>query len=500
MTCLRRSLALTLVLALALGATNAQDARLKPRAGRLLEITDGDTIRADFDGKSESLRLLSVDTEETYHGDLALQREAESDFEAYVQKMRGDATKPVKFGTPFGEETRRFAQSFFDGVDRVEIENDDPAETLCYYGRTLSYVFVTKAGKRINYNVELVRLGYSPYYVKYGRSRRYEKEFIAAEAEAMAGKRGIWGNWKEKSCYPDYRERLAWWRERGEIYQRWRDRVAAALTKPEAERPILISLDADGAWEALAASAGRKVSIFGTINRIRHPEGAPSRIVMAVKKENLDCDLTGRIDDGGRYIRELGIISGECKLISGRPRIINAQLDLPTLESHSVPPAPPRALTPQAPGGEPAPTPAPNGRTRFNFQGPVGQGLKKASIDYRVSVAYGDLPPGALDRAVRLYLSEVTPAEVIEALALSADLPLRKVGESVFVIAAPQGLEAGVATAEAAARAQLFQAEARALETLKSTAIQEPLPEGLRTILDAAREARRLMAARLKSD
>lgn len=41
-------------------------------------------------------------------------------------------------------------------------------------------------------NVELVRLGWSAYVTKYGRGRLAE-QFEAAEKEARAAKRGLWG-------------------------------------------------------------------------------------------------------------------------------------------------------------------------------------------------------------------------------------------------------------------------------------------------------------------
>ncbi len=55
------------------------------------------------------------------------------------------------------------------------------------YGRLLAYLYVD--GK--NLNVELVRQGFSPHYVKYGRGR-LANQFDAAEQEARAAKRRIW--------------------------------------------------------------------------------------------------------------------------------------------------------------------------------------------------------------------------------------------------------------------------------------------------------------------
>ncbi len=58
------------------------------------------------------------------------------------------------------------------------------------YGRLLAYVFVDG----VNFNLELVREGLSPYYTKYGLSERYDQEFREAERYARKHKLNIWGD------------------------------------------------------------------------------------------------------------------------------------------------------------------------------------------------------------------------------------------------------------------------------------------------------------------
>ena len=58
------------------------------------------------------------------------------------------------------------------------------------YGVLLAYVFVD--GKNIN--LELVRKGLSRYYIKYGKSQKYDAEFRAAEELARKEKLNIWGD------------------------------------------------------------------------------------------------------------------------------------------------------------------------------------------------------------------------------------------------------------------------------------------------------------------
>ncbi len=62
------------------------------------------------------------------------------------------------------------------------------AKTRGKYGRLLAYVILE--GK--NYNLELVREGWSPYYTKYGKSDRHHAAFLAAEKNARAQGLNIW--------------------------------------------------------------------------------------------------------------------------------------------------------------------------------------------------------------------------------------------------------------------------------------------------------------------
>ena len=61
---------------------------------------------------------------------------------------------------------------------RLEWENRDKLQRD-RFGRLLAYIFV---GDK-NINIEMVRLGHSKFYTKYGKGR-YAKDFMAAEKEA----------------------------------------------------------------------------------------------------------------------------------------------------------------------------------------------------------------------------------------------------------------------------------------------------------------------------
>src|SRR5215510_11439405 len=103
---------------------------------KVTKVTDGDTIRVD--GLDSSLRLLGIDTEETFksEGD---RRAFEAGWQQYARDKRGLSGRPVKFATPLGEDAKHFADKFFEGADRVRLERDHPAEIRDRYNRYLAY-------------------------------------------------------------------------------------------------------------------------------------------------------------------------------------------------------------------------------------------------------------------------------------------------------------------------------------------------------------------------
>jgi len=129
---------------------------------RVIRIVDGDTIVVDDQGKHEKVRLLCVNTPESVHPD-------------------------KKQNIPMGKVASNYAKERFKGK-YVDLEFEGPIRGR--YGRLLAYVFVDG----VNFNLELVREGLSPYYTKYGLSQKYDKEFREAEQYAQKQKLNIWGD------------------------------------------------------------------------------------------------------------------------------------------------------------------------------------------------------------------------------------------------------------------------------------------------------------------
>lgn len=237
---------------------------------RLTRVVDGDTIRVD--GLDSSLRLLGMDCEETFKGQ-ADRRLFEDGWDQYLDKKRGDSKHPVKAATPLGEEAKAWAKTFFDGASKIRLERDDPREIRDRYNRYLAYALVEKNGKWLNFNVESTRAGMTPYFSKYGYSRRYHQDFVDAEREARAAQRGIWD--PAKMHYPDYDERKPWWTARAEFIAEF-DRQA----KGKDDFIILTHYDA---MKRIEKSIGKEITVLATVGEIRLGDRGPTKVLLSRK-------------------------------------------------------------------------------------------------------------------------------------------------------------------------------------------------------------------------
>lgn len=178
---------------------------------KLTKVIDGDTIKIMLDDKKESIRFACLDTEESQHG----------------------SDKPV---TNAGILASKWAKAYFGANEqgipscdvRVDIEFDtnDPVQVCLRkhrdnYGRLLGYVY--KAGAPENSNLRIVKEGWSPYFVKYGRSRLYHVPFMEAESQAQALGVAIWNTATNAGGNKrDYSALVPWWHLRDSIVQDYR--------------------------------------------------------------------------------------------------------------------------------------------------------------------------------------------------------------------------------------------------------------------------------------
>ena len=325
-------------------------------------VVDGDTVKVE--GLDASLRLLGLDTEETFKSEKDRRLYESLGFEGYLAKKAEGSDRPPKCATPAGDLAKKFAQEFFVGDITVRLERDHPKDTRGRFGRFLTYVFVKRGDDWINYNVEAVRAGMSPYFTKYGYSRRFHDEFVQAQEEARAAGRGIWDPAIEH--YPDYDARLSWWNARAEFIQRFEQDAQG--------RDDLIMLGHWDAMDRLAAAEGKEVEILAGVGEIYPSEGArPTRVMLSRRMFSdfpliffdEDVYLTSRIEEArGEFARVRGTVTAyeyksRRRRKGGDRTQLQIEVKLPQqiIISDTAPGAPSRTPLPVSPQPEDAPDP-----------------------------------------------------------------------------------------------------------------------------------------------
>jgi endonuclease YncB( thermonuclease family) len=324
-------------------------------------VVDGDTIKVG--GLDNTLRLLGMDTEETFKSDTD-KRLFETGWEHYVEKKRSETHRPIKVATPMGEEAAEWAKDFFRGVQRVRLERDHPKEIRGRFDRYLAYVFVKQDGDWINYNVEAVRAGMSPYFTKYGFSRRYHDAFVTAQEQARAQRLGIWS--PDKLHYDDYDARLEWWNARGAF--------VAQFETDSAGRDDFIALTNWDAFRRLQEKVDEEVVVLATVGNVYRGDRVSK--VMLSRRLGADfplvffdaavLDKSGIEEYAGEYVRVSGIVHeywNKRKKQNELQIVVNvaSQVRLPDYTPPGNAPEPAERAAPEpAPHAEPAdasPTP-----------------------------------------------------------------------------------------------------------------------------------------------
>jgi len=129
----------------------------------VVKVTDGDTIKVDINGTTETLRLIGINTPETV-----------------------DPRKPVEC---FGIEASNRAKELLTNK-KVRLESDPSQGERGIYGRLLRYVWLEDG---TFFNKQMILDGYANEYT-YNTPYKYQNEFKQAEKEARENKRGLWAD------------------------------------------------------------------------------------------------------------------------------------------------------------------------------------------------------------------------------------------------------------------------------------------------------------------
>ncbi len=125
------------------------------------KVVDGDTIHIDINGKSETVRLIGINTPETV-----------------------DPRRPVQC---FGKEASNKAKELLEGK-QVRIETEASQGERDKYGRLLGYVFREDG---LFFNSYMVEEGYA-YEYTYNLPYKYQTQFKAAQKTAQENGKGLW--------------------------------------------------------------------------------------------------------------------------------------------------------------------------------------------------------------------------------------------------------------------------------------------------------------------
>lgn len=281
------------------------------------KIVDGDTFK--FVNLDKSTRLMCIDTEETFKSKDARERSEEiaSDWLNYYKENQKGSNHPIKLDSPFGYDTWQWTKEFMADADSVRLEKDDNLRGIDVYNRYLVYVITYKKGKEVNYNLECVRTGHSPYFNKYGNSKRFHKEFVEAQEYAKKNKLGIWNS--KTKCYPDYNDRVRWWNKRAE-------QIDNFASKYINDNKYVNFLSDDG-FDKLKDYVNTEVIIFASIGEIfnskfpyliRFSQSRTKSVDLVVFEDKADLFNEINIDDFKSFYI---YVKGKLELYKGRYKI-----------------------------------------------------------------------------------------------------------------------------------------------------------------------------------
>jgi micrococcal nuclease len=142
-----------------------------PTTSTIVGITDGDTVTVQDSGQNYTLRLVGVDTPETY-----------------------GSVHPQEFGVSNATCLNRWADKASDYTSTrlhdqdVQLKYDTEAGTKGVYDRYLAEVHLNGT----NFNTQLLRQGYARYYSEGEYSSMRAFRYRGAEAAAQESGEGVW--------------------------------------------------------------------------------------------------------------------------------------------------------------------------------------------------------------------------------------------------------------------------------------------------------------------
>ena len=140
---------------------------------KIISVIDGDTLKVNYKGKEESVRLIGIDAPES-----RINKKAKND-----TQRSGEDLKTI---IVMGKEATRYVKTLVKPGDMVKMEFD--VQKRDKYGRLLAYIYLPN-GTMLN--EEIVKGGYANL-MTVPPNVRYQKKFLRAYREAREKRRGLW--------------------------------------------------------------------------------------------------------------------------------------------------------------------------------------------------------------------------------------------------------------------------------------------------------------------
>jgi micrococcal nuclease len=282
---------------------------------------DGNTVHVILNGKSESVRIQALDTEESNAG--------------------GD--KPQ---TPWGKKAAAHAAELFTPGRRITLDFDEPASAAPpdtslsryrdNYGRLLALVFIDD----LDFQAYIIEEGYSPYFPKYGnvRTNALHQRYLAAERRAQARRLGVWNQIEVNgSVQRDYPALTAWWAWRAALIDDYRLGRAhgSKILNPRIDYEAIVALAEQG-QKAIIFTEFQQYQRLGARKAIvrigsqAQPFGIFIPDIEVEKGQRLVELLTARYiaggTEGGRTVtaprRSYGYVRGKLQMFRQEPEIV----------------------------------------------------------------------------------------------------------------------------------------------------------------------------------
>jgi micrococcal nuclease len=158
---------LIIVLMLLSPSIHAQQATIVSR------VVDGDTLKINYKGQKESIRLIGIDTPES-----RINKKTKKD-----AKRSGQNVETI---IAMGKRATAYVESLVKPGDTITIEFD--VQERDRYKRLLGYLYLSN-GKMLN--EEIVKAGYANV-MMIPPNVKYKDRFLRAYQEAREDKRGLW--------------------------------------------------------------------------------------------------------------------------------------------------------------------------------------------------------------------------------------------------------------------------------------------------------------------